>query len=408
MANVQKYTKAACGHMFKHYERAREMNPETGQLEYAKFGNQQINPERSHLNYNLAVHQTMRQGDFIRKRCSEVKLQNRKDVNVMCSWVLTAPKDLPETEQADFFKASYEFMAKRYGKENVISAYVHLDETSPHIHFAFIPVTADKKKGGYKVSAKEAINKHDLQAFHQELSRHLEKALGHSVGVLNGETKGGNKTIAELKEKSARERAEKAEEQAKAAEVRLVETNAQYEAAIKGLEKVLNEKARAAEIRTPNLFSKTVKYDAEMLEQTRSIGTTAAANFMNAKKKEQANVVREQKLDARERQLNEMAAEIVPLHEEAEAMSIVAQKERDEARELRQKQESYIRGTAQKMAQKIADKRIEEMFGDIPDKRGKRLEEFCQNLKFSDGTNALQAFEEQEQALQRRNRGRGR
>ncbi|MDE6727948.1 MAG: plasmid recombination protein, partial [Oscillospiraceae bacterium] len=229
MANVQKYTKAACGHMFKHYERARELNPETGQLEYAKFGNQQINPERSHLNYNLAAHQTMRQGDFIRKRCSEVKLQNRKDVNVMCSWVLTAPKDLPETEQADFFKASYEFMANRYGRENVISAYVHLDEASPHVHFAFIPVAVDKKRGGYKVSAKEVINKHELQVFHQELSKHLEKALGHSVGVLNGETKGGNKTIAELKEKRARERAEKAEEQATAAEVKLVEANAQYE-----------------------------------------------------------------------------------------------------------------------------------------------------------------------------------
>lgn len=225
MANVKKYTKAACGHMFKHYERAKELNPETGQLEYVKFANQQIDPQRSHLNYNLATHQTMRQGDIIRKRCLEVKLQNRKDVNVMCGWGLTAPKDLPETEQADFFRASYEFMAKRYGEENVISAYVHLDETSPHIHFAFVPVTADKKKGGYKVSAKEVINKHELQVFHQELSKHLENALGHSVGVLNGETKDGNRSIAELKEKSALERADKAEKAAQTAEKRLEELN---------------------------------------------------------------------------------------------------------------------------------------------------------------------------------------
>ncbi|MDE6728075.1 MAG: hypothetical protein K2J80_09095, partial [Oscillospiraceae bacterium] len=96
------------------------------------------------------------------------------------------------------------------------------------------------------------------------------------------------------------------------------------------------------------------------------------------------------------------------LHEEAEAMSIAAQKERDEARELRKNLESYIRGTAQKMAQKIADKRIEEMFGDIPDKRGKRLEAFCERIKFSDGKTALQAFEEQEKALKARSRGHGR
>ena len=212
MAHLAKFTKAACGHMFKHYERAKTLNPETGQAEYIKFANQEINPQRTHLNYNLAVHQTMRQGDFIRKRCSEVKLQNRKDVNVMCSWVLTAPKNLPETEQERFFKASYEFMANRYGKENVVSAYVHLDETTPHIHFSFIPITEDKKKGGFKVSAKEVINRRELQAFHQDLDRYLEKALGHSVDVLNGSTKDGNKSVAELKEKSTLERIEKLQE----------------------------------------------------------------------------------------------------------------------------------------------------------------------------------------------------
>ncbi len=221
MANVKKYTKAACGHLFKHYERAKEINPDTGQSEYVKFGNQRINSQLSHLNYNLAEHQKMLQGDFVRKRCSEVKLQNRKDVNVMCSWVLTAPKELPQSEQTYFFKASYEFMAERYGKENVISAYVHLDEASPHIHFAFVPVTRDKKKGGFKVSAKEVITKKDLQTFHQDLDRFLEKQLGHSAGVLNEATKDGNKTVAELKEKSALERVKKAEEAANIAEKKL-------------------------------------------------------------------------------------------------------------------------------------------------------------------------------------------
>ncbi len=119
----------------------------------------------------------------------------------MCSWVITAPKELPKEELHAFFKASYEFMAKRYGEENVISAYVHMDETTPHIHFAFVPVTPDKKKGGYKVSAKEVIDKRELLVFHKELAKHLEKSLGHSVGVLNGATAQGNKTIAELKEK---------------------------------------------------------------------------------------------------------------------------------------------------------------------------------------------------------------
>ena len=40
-------------------------------------------------------------------------------------------------------------------KENVISAYVHFDEVTPHMHYAFVPVVEDKKKGGYKLSAKK-------------------------------------------------------------------------------------------------------------------------------------------------------------------------------------------------------------------------------------------------------------
>ena len=51
-------------------------------------------------------------------------------------------------------------MNERYGKENVISAYVHFDEVTPHMHY-FVPVVEDKKKGGYKLSAK----KHNKRGF---------------------------------------------------------------------------------------------------------------------------------------------------------------------------------------------------------------------------------------------------
>lgn len=392
MAHLAKFTKAACGHMFKHYERAKGFNPDTGQVEYIKFANQEINSQRTHLNYNLAVHQTMRQGDFIRKRCSEVKLQNRKDVNVMCCWVLTAPKNLPEAERADFFKASYDFMANRYGEENVISAYVHLDETTPHIHFAFIPISEDKKKGGYKVSAKEVITKHELQAFHQELSKHLEKVLGHSVGVLNGATKYGNRSISELKEKSALERVEKAEieacqseKKAQAARCELLSVNAKVEAATEELKIILDKKSRASEIKVSHIFGETVSYHKNMLESTRSIGSEA----YNELKK--ANELFQQ-VKALEIQNKQKEQELAPLYRQA-------QEDCQCAKELRENEERYIEETAQS----IADKRIEEMFEKISDKRGIRLEKFCERLKFSDGTNALQAFEKQEQALKARN-----
>jgi peptidoglycan hydrolase CwlO-like protein len=198
MANCQKYTRAACGHLFKHYERAKDENGE-----YVKFGNQDIDASRTHLNYNLAPKQMNGQGGFIKERCSEVKMQNRKDVNVMCSWVVTAPKELKEDETERFFRETYKFLSERYGRDNVVSAYVHMDEITPHIHFAFVPVVRDKKKNTLKVSAKEAIDRLELQRFHKDLSGYMENIFGRDVGILNEATKEGNKSIDELKRGTA-------------------------------------------------------------------------------------------------------------------------------------------------------------------------------------------------------------
>lgn len=141
----------------------------------------------------------------MRQRCSEVRCQNRKDVNVMVSWIVTAPKDLPQQAEPAFFQAAYDFLENRYGRSNVVSAYVHMDEVTPHMHFAFVPVTQDRKRGGYKVSAKEVITRRDLQTFHSDLSKYLEQQLGFPVNVLNEATKEGNRSIEQLKRQSATE-----------------------------------------------------------------------------------------------------------------------------------------------------------------------------------------------------------
>ena len=194
MAHCMKHTKASCGHMFAHFDRKAE-----------HISNENVDRTRSHLNYNLAAHQQMEQGEFVRQRCSEVRCQNRKDVNVMVSWIVTAPKDLPQQAEPAFFQAAYDFLENRYGRSNVVSAYVHMDEVTPHMHFAFVPVTEDRKRGGYKVSAKEVINRRDLQTFHSDLSKYLEEQLGFPVNVLNEATKEGNRSIEQLKRQSATE-----------------------------------------------------------------------------------------------------------------------------------------------------------------------------------------------------------
>ena len=199
MANYAKFTKGAMGHMLRHYERAKDENGE-----YIKFGNQDIDPSRTHLNYNLAPEHNQLQ--FIHDRLDEVYCMKRKDVNVISTWVVTAPKDLDPNREDDFFKAAYAFLEKKYGKENVVSAYVHKDEKSAHMHFCFMPVVADQKRG-FKVSAKECVTLKDLQYFHEEMQHHMIRQ-GLSCSIVNEATVEGNKSIKELKRGSARKELE--------------------------------------------------------------------------------------------------------------------------------------------------------------------------------------------------------
>lgn len=204
MANVQKYTRAnvSGGSLTRHFERATDENDN-----YHKWGNQDIDPSRSHLNYNLAPERDKGQMAFIGERLSEVRCHKRGDVNVMCSWAITAPKELDPSEHRKFFEESYKFLNEKYGKgteKNVVSAYVHMDEKSPHMHYAFIPVVSDKKKGIEKVSAKESLDYagHGYSKFHAEYSARMTQAFGRDIGVLNEATKEGNKTVDELKHAS--------------------------------------------------------------------------------------------------------------------------------------------------------------------------------------------------------------
>lgn len=236
MAHVQKNTRMATGHLFDHYGR----NAEEEKYKYLYRSNDSIDPSKTYLNYNLAPNGES-QEERLNKRLSEVKVLKRKDVNVMCSWVVTAPKDLDPKQEKDFFKETYEFLKNRYGGEkNVISAYVHKDETTPHLHFAFVPVTIDKKKNIEKVSAKEVITKLDLKSFHEDLQKHLEKA-NIRCSILNEATREGNKSIEELKRQSATERLQevtekaskivsKAQIQAQVVNDNLIAIQAEYEA----------------------------------------------------------------------------------------------------------------------------------------------------------------------------------
>lgn len=208
MAHFAKYAAAAAGHLLKHYERAKDAKGE-----YIKFGNKNIDLTRTSENYNLAPERKGGQQAFIKQRLSEVKLQKRDDVKILCDWVVTLPKgDYTSAQERAFFAETYRFLSEKYGEKNVVSAFVHKDEEQPHMHFAFIPIVPDKKwnekhpdKQREKVSAKECVTKSDLERFHTEFQQRLDSCFGRDVfPVQNGETIKGAANVAELK--AAREK----------------------------------------------------------------------------------------------------------------------------------------------------------------------------------------------------------
>ena len=188
--NCEKFTRNQSGNILVHCDRS---DPNR------TYKNQEIDHSKTYLNYNLAPeHKGMTDYEFMKKRCEEFKVLKRKDVNWLVSWVITMPADYTGNK-ALFFREAYNFMENRYGKDNVVSAYVHLDETSPHMHFCFVPVIFDKKKQEYKVNAKQCINKVELKQIHPEMQEYLENKLQTKVNILNGATAEGNKTIDQLK-----------------------------------------------------------------------------------------------------------------------------------------------------------------------------------------------------------------
>ena len=218
MAHLASFKSAGAVGVLRHDERT-----ENDKVQSRK--NECIDSKKTCLNYNLAPKRKGNLMEHIRQVCKDnnVRLSNRKDLNIMCSWIVTAPKTIPKDQISRFFLYCYSFLKKRYGEEYTLSATVHMDETTPHLHYSFIPVGYDKKNNRLTVSSKLVATRTELRSFQQELSKALENEFGYDVGILNEATKDGNKEIQELKLQTAQKRIAEAEQSAERAEKHLNE-----------------------------------------------------------------------------------------------------------------------------------------------------------------------------------------
>jgi len=151
--------------------------------------------------------------DLYKKRLDEVYVYNRKDVNTLCGWVVTLPKEFRSMDHRDVNSLMWHvhnFLCDRYGRENAVQSVVHYDESGePHLHFYFVPVVPDPKQhkeSGLKVCADAVISRKDLQTFHADLRDYLNEKVRYPINAgdpfYTGTTKaqGGNRTVDQLKQ----------------------------------------------------------------------------------------------------------------------------------------------------------------------------------------------------------------
>ena len=76
--------------------------------------------------------------------------------------------DEPEERQVEILKDSFEYLQDVFGKDNFVSAVIHLDETHPHLHFDFVPIEDGR------LTAKTIISPDRLRKYQSDFLKHLQ------------------------------------------------------------------------------------------------------------------------------------------------------------------------------------------------------------------------------------------
>lgn len=203
MAHLEKFKKSGLGQILAHVRRGT-----SEEILDRQYSNENIDSDKSIFNQNLHERKDgLSDYEYIMQRCELYNVLNRKDVNYMGGWAITLPESLKNSskDQQDlFFEHATWFLENRYGYDNVAYAYVHWDETTPHLHAGITPCFYDEEKQRNKCSFKEFFSRKDYQTFHEDLSNYMEKAFGYDIGIYDKTEgkKASNKTIKELKQET--------------------------------------------------------------------------------------------------------------------------------------------------------------------------------------------------------------
>lgn len=122
------------------------------------YSNENIDKERSYLNYSIKQPRYSYEKEFERIRKERnLKGQIKIVSNIACEYIITSDKEffkrIGEEETKRYFETAYKFVCeyKDLGEKYILSAKVHMDEQTPHMHLVFLPVVHTKDKKGNEI-----------------------------------------------------------------------------------------------------------------------------------------------------------------------------------------------------------------------------------------------------------------
>ena len=108
--------------------------------------NPDIDPSRSHLNFHL-IEPERRYRAEAERQIKEAGCRTRSDsVRMVEALVTASPEFFQGKKKAEikaFFQEAVTFIQQHQDPKTIISAAVHMDEKTPHMHLSFVPLTED-------------------------------------------------------------------------------------------------------------------------------------------------------------------------------------------------------------------------------------------------------------------------
>jgi len=129
-------------------------------------------PERQNKNVHLVGGSVDKVMGDLRSKLPE---KRRKDAVLAIEYVMTARHEWWNTitpeEHQDFFKQSMNWLAHKYGQENIIEATIHYDELTPHLTALVVPLKDDKLNAFHYIGSRQKLR--DDQTSYAKCVQHL-------------------------------------------------------------------------------------------------------------------------------------------------------------------------------------------------------------------------------------------